>query len=365
MSTTKVSSITPDSKLMYFEQDGNKEKATYTYYRGEHANFHPQDKGLESDTFISHYCMHGLVPDAPFLDEKSSIAAFGSCFAAHISDYLRSIGYNLATRQGGKAYVSIMGDGIVNTYAIRQQFEWAWEHKRPIVDLWHGYDAKALGYREDVRLATKGLFDGADAFIITLGLSEVWYDEPTGEVFWRAVPVEYFDPARHKFRVTTHQENLANLAAIHSMIRSYRPDASVIFTLSPIPLKTTFRPMPCVVSDSVSKAVLRSALDEFLRQREADRNLFYFPSYEIALRSFDHPYMEDRRHIHKHVLDLNMAVFERYYCKTGMTDEELLRRFRHARELDRSVVRDGHWSVPRINLKFHAAPGKAAEDVNR
>jgi hypothetical protein len=114
------------------------------------------------------------------------------------------------------------------------------------------------------------------------------------------------------------------------------------------------------VADSASKAILRASLDELCRSQAMDRNLFYFPSYEIALRSFEHPYMEDRRHVHKHVLDLNMSVFERYYCKTGLTDEDLLQRHQTAREWDRVVSLHGHWAVPRANLLFHAPPPGAA-----
>jgi Flp pilus assembly protein TadD/predicted nucleic acid-binding Zn-ribbon protein len=355
-SAGKISSIDAGSRQIFFEQDGKIEKVSYTYYRGEHTNFYPKDDSLKDDRVISTHMVRGLTPQAPLFDERSWIVAFGSCFAAHVSDYLYELGYNVATKQGGAAYVSRMGDGIVNSFAIRQQFEWAWNGKKPEVDLWHGYDAKALGYDEDVRLATRQLFDQADAFIITLGLSEVWYDEPTGEVFWRAVPMEYFDPTRHKFRVTSHAENLENLRAIHAMIREHRPDATIIFTLSPIPLTATFRPVPCIVADAVSKAVLRAALDEFYRgAQDEDANLYYFPSYEIALRCFDHPYMEDRRHVHKHVLDLNMAVFERFYCRTGMTDQDLLERFRTAQALDEAIVREGHWAAPR-KYELHHRP---------
>jgi Flp pilus assembly protein TadD len=355
-SAGRISSIDSGSKQIFFEQDGKIEKVSYTYYRGEHTNFYPKDDSFQDDKVVSTHMVRGLVPPEPLFDEKSWIVAFGSCFAAHVSDYLYELGYNVATKQGGAAYVSRMGDGIVNTFAIRQQFEWAWKGKQPQVDLWHGYDAKALGYDEEVRLETRRLFDQADAFIITLGLSEVWYDEPTGEVFWRAVPMEYFDAGRHKFRVTTHAENLENLRAIYAMIREHRPEATILFTLSPIPLTATFRPIPCIVADAVSKAVLRSALDEFFRGAQGeDPNLYYFPSYEIAQRCFDHPYMEDRRHAHKHVLDLNMAVFERYYCRTGMTDQDLLERFHKAQALDQAVVREGHWAAPR-KYELHHRP---------
>ena len=336
-------------KEIYFEQAGRLERGDYGHYRGERANFYPNDRSLSQDDAIANYFVKGLTPAAPPLAKDSCIVAFGSCFAAHISDYLHRLGFRVATKTEKAAYVSTMNDGIVNTYAIRQQFEWAWLGKQPSVDLWHGYDAKVLGYDESVRLATQRLFDSADAFIITLGLSEVWYDEPTGEVFWRAVPRPYFDPARHKFRVVRHGENLANIKAIYELIRARRPDAIIVFTLSPISLTATFRPVPCTVADSASKALLRSALDEFYWDAGPDERLFYFPSYEIAQRAFDRPYIDDRRHVYGHVLDFNMATFERYFCQTGLTDADLAERFRKARESDARMMREGHfagWDIP-------------------
>jgi hypothetical protein len=271
--------------------------------------------------------------------------AFGSCFASHISKFLKDRGYNVATQKGGEAYVARMGAGIVNTFAVRQQFEWAWLNKFPQVELWHGYDAHALGYDEEVRLKTKALLDNADVFIITLGLAEIWYDEPTSEVFWRAVPKEYFDASRHKFRVSSVEENLNNLKAICQLIKEYRPNARIVFTLSPIPLMATFRDLSCCVANSVSKSILRVALDELMRSVDTDANIYYFPSYEIVLNCFNNPFLEDRRHVHKHILDFNMNVFERYFCCSDLTDKGLYNSFLKSQSLDRRVGKYGHWSV--------------------
>lgn len=143
----------------------------------------PDEVQLNADLTLHDFVFKGLVPDAPFINADRTVIAFGSCFANNISRYLNTIGYNVATKRDAIAYVSRMGDGIVNTYAIRQQFEWAWENKIPQVELWHDYKALEFGYDERVRLRTKELFDIGDLFIITLGLSEVWHDEVTGEVF--------------------------------------------------------------------------------------------------------------------------------------------------------------------------------------
>lgn len=318
--------------------DGAKVLNGYSFYRGEHTNFGPQADQIDQPDAVQKFVLSGYVPPAPFIDSTTTIVAFGSCFADNISRYLNQLGFDVATKRDKTAYVSRLGDGIVNTFAIRQQFEWAWNNVTPKSELWHGYKAEEFGYDEEIRLKTKELFDAADVFIITLGLSEIWYDEPTGEVFWRAVPADRFDPSRHKFRVAEYEENLDNLRAIYSLIREHRHDARIIFTLSPIALAATFRPVSCITANAASKAILRAAVDRLFREKTPnDDRLFYFPSYEIVLECFRHQFGRDRRHAHPHVLHLNMKAFERYFCMTGVTDEELNATFIEAVALDKEL----------------------------
>jgi len=78
-----------------------------------------------------------------------------------------------------------MGDGLVNSHSIPGQFEWALENKKQPEDMWHGFKAEGFGYDEDIRLRTGEIFRQTEFFIITIGISEIWYDEPSGGVFWR------------------------------------------------------------------------------------------------------------------------------------------------------------------------------------
>ena len=110
-----------------------------------------------------------------------------------------------------------------------------------------------------MRTQTKDLFDTTDTFILTFGLSEVWYDAETQNIFLRTVPKQYYDPDRHLFRVSTVEENRDNIGAIYKLIRKHRPDANIIVTLFPIPLVATFRDESCITANSVSKSVLRVA----------------------------------------------------------------------------------------------------------
>jgi hypothetical protein len=304
------------NEAFHFSAGEQRQRAHRTWFRGEHCNFNPGSHDFASPESIKRHVLAGLIPDEPKIGPDTRIMAFGSCFAANISRWLAARQFNIVTNKDGAhkdTYLVRFGEGMVNTFVIRQQFEWALEGKVFEEELWHGYDAQAYGYDEAIRLSTKDAMLASDIFVITLGLSEIWYDEVTGGVFWRAVPTNRYDASRHKFRVSTVAENRDNLAAIVRLIRQVKPSADVIFTLSPIPLVATFRREPCIVANAVSKATLRVAIDEIIRDQET-QGLYYWPSYEIITSVFANPWKVDRRHVQSEVLDFIMILFEEAWC---------------------------------------------------
>ena len=120
----------------------------------------------------------------------------------------------------------------------------------------------------------------AGAFVFTIGLAEVWQDRERGGVFWRGIPEEIFDADRHVFRLSTVEENEANLRRVVELVRSVNPTAPIVLTLSPVPLKATFREISCVSADCVSKPTLRVALDR-VTSLGLDA-VYYWPSFEIV-----------------------------------------------------------------------------------
>ncbi|KQY08513.1 hypothetical protein ASE23_29490 [Rhizobium sp. Root73] len=351
--------------LFEYVQDGEVKKTSGSFFRGESTNFHPTNNSFSQSNFIADYVMKGWAPTSKFVTTETPIVAFGSCFATNISDYLHRRGYNVLTKKENQAYITQMGDGLVNTSAILQQFEWAWLNKVPKGDLWHGFKAEEFGYDEAVRSDTKSLLDAAELFIITLGLSEIWYDDLTGEVFWRAVPKDSYDPTRHKFRVATHAETVQNLEAIYALIRQFRPEAHILFSVSPIPLTATFRPVSCLTADAVSKAVIRGALDEFLRGRSADPALHYMPSYEAVIRLFNNQWHVDRRHVLQPVLNFNMQMFEAFYCTPGITQEALNSTFKVALEEDVKIGMNGQDSDGLTYTEIRRQSIEAKRDAKR
>lgn len=304
------------STQLQFQTTGKDTREFRTWFRGEHTNYNPTLARLLDPDAADRFVLHGWKPAAPLIGPDTQVTAFGSCFAANISDWLSARSYRVLNKAADakSAYVVACGEGMVNSFVIRQQFEWAWEDRRFDQALWHGYQAEDYGYDPAVQAETRRIFDETDVFILTFGLSEVWYDAPTGEVFWRTIPKDVYDPERHHFRVSSVEENKDNLRAIYRLIRKHRPDAKVIFTLSPIPLIATFRDISCISANSVSKAVLRVAIDEVMREVEQEGVLHYWPSYELVTDVFRVTYEPDRRHPVKEVLDYIMTLFEHTWC---------------------------------------------------
>lgn len=304
-----------------FQTTTNETREFRTWFRGEHTHFNPVQAQLVSAGGVPEFVLKGWLPEKPLITADTQITAFGSCFAANISNWLSKRNFRVLNKEedAKRAYVVSCGEGMVNSFVIRQQFEWAWEDKDFDQPLWHGYNAEDYGYDPEIQAETKRIFDETDVFILTFGLSEVWYDEPTGNVFWRTIPKDVYDPKRHKFRVSTVEENRDNLEAIYKLIRKHRPDAKVIMTLSPIPLIATFRDNSCLTSNSVSKAVLRVAIDETLRKFQDEGHLYYWPSYEIITDILRLPYKPDRRHPKISTLNYIMTLFEHVWC---VSDEE-------------------------------------------
>src|SRR5690349_20432835 len=124
-------------KRTFAEQGRDVATAHFSWYRGEHTNFNPTRINLFEPNAIDEYFLKGWLPEAPFISKRTPVVAFGSCFAEHISRYLRKRGFNILGEElGGKAYIIRFGEGMVNTFAIRQQLEWGFEGREFSEGLW-------------------------------------------------------------------------------------------------------------------------------------------------------------------------------------------------------------------------------------
>ena len=317
------------------------------WYRGPpgQARYAPPSlSALRAD--LEAFVLQGWTPESPLVGRGGDelVTALGSCFADEVRLWLRARGYAVNDDfRSGASYPHVEDStvpvlqcsaGLVNTFVLRQQFEWALEGKNFDDDLWVGARGTMVLPTEAARRRTREMFERTSLFVVTLGLAEVWYQRRSADgddgaaeeeqVLWRAVPSDRHDPKRHGFRVSSVAENLDNLRAIVRLVRAHcAPSASIVFTLSPVPLAATFRGVACVTANAVSKSVLRVAVDELLRENgvgygssaKAERSkLYYWPAYEIIKEGFADPYLEDGRHPKPEIVQEVLRIFGKYYC---------------------------------------------------
>lgn len=300
--------------LIYYRMAGKKRRAHGTWYRGENTNFHPMHESLSETDAVDKYVGHGWFPDTPFITKDHYITAFGSCFAFEVTKFLYEQGYQVFGKNLNlNAHIVRSGEGIVNSAALLQQFDWAFNGNAPLDAIWYKKDGTEAEVSDDIKNATRDIFLKTDVFILTLGLSEVWYNKMTGEIFWRAIPNQIFNEETHGFKVLSVDENKQNLRRIYEIIREHRPQAEIIVTLSPVPLAATFRPVSCITANAVSKASLRVAIDELVREHEQDTKLHYFPSYEIVEYFVEDAMGVDMRHPRPETVEFVMDTFKRNF----------------------------------------------------
>ena len=286
-----------------------------TWFRGEVCNFYPTKKEFSSENFHNNYLLKGYQPDQPFIDRKKKIIAFGSCFATHVSRFLINKKYSVFDKAlGHNQHIIRYGEGMANTFTVLEQLLWAFENKDIEKNTWyHSPDEEAIS-DDSMRINTLKALKLVDIFIITVGLSEVWYNKINNQVFWKAIPASKYDKNKHGFRVSNVDENTKNLENIYSVIKKHLPNAKIIFTLSPIPLVATFRNQSCITANSISKSILRVALDNVVTKYNQNKDLFYFPSYEIVNQVFVDPFKPDNRHLKDEHVNKIMELFEKNFC---------------------------------------------------
>lgn len=278
----------------------------------------PSKEKMESNNSAEDFFIHGYAPVEPIISKNDSITAFGSCFAGNVSRHLRAQGYNVNAHnwKHAKSDFIRIDEIMVHTPALLAQFEWAFSEKplpNIVIDN-RKQDVRTYHENETVR----DIITSSDVFIVTFGLTEAWYDKHENIYLWHFVPHKNLDSERFVNKKVPFKENYENIESIYTLIRSKKPDAKIIFTLSPIPLLGTYSGRAIYPANEISKSCLRVAIDEVLTKYETDNCLFYFPSYELVKYYAKHPWKDDNRHITDETVSAMMELFEGHYCIKNM-----------------------------------------------
>jgi hypothetical protein len=284
-------------------------------YSRESTRFFPRQAAELDDLarLIERHVLEGFLPAAPPFERRTSqVLTIGSCFAQNLR--------NTLAEKGLLADWLFVPPGLNNTFALRDFVDWCLTGSRSTSAYWYDEHAKGGAARwepQHEHRKYREVFEAVDGIVLTVGLAEVWFDEPSGGVFWRGVPKSLYDPARHKCRVSSVAENRANLGHIVHAVRGLRPELPIIVTLSPVPLKATFGAGSIMAADCVSKSTLRVAIHELMQEHLP--GVHYWPSFEIVRWLGSH--LQERlfgedgnpRHVNRRIVRLAVEGFIRHF----------------------------------------------------
>lgn len=261
------------------------------------------------------------------IDRSTRVASLGSCFASNIRTWLLDHGYRYVQAEHGTAaeHTSCRVGFVYNAGTLAQLAERAIDAFHPAEPLWR-YESSlidpyrvALGWPDEAAMAAelvrharavRLMFERSQVMIVTLGMAEVWRSRLDGAVFAMVPPKGVLDESRHAFEVLGVPENLALLERFYSIATGLNPALRLILTLSPVPLRATYRNESAVIADSASKARLRVAIDEFCARHP---EVIYFPSFELIRQVAGDPYEDDNIHVRYPVVQSMMELFMSAY----------------------------------------------------
>jgi len=231
---------------------------------------------------------------------ESKIITLGSCFATNLSESLKTNGIAVNHIR--------YSEEINSTLANYEMLKWAYGQNIS-EELAAFFDKK---FASSSKVQIKETIQESDLVIFTLGVAPCFFNKSTGEF---SIPAEGGIKAwrnNYEFRNTSVEENIMALEGITDLIKNANSSTKLIFTLSPVPLKATLEDIPIFQADTVSKSILRVALDRFIR---ITPNVMYWPSYEIV-RSlgvyFENFYGSDdgrNRHVSNKIVDVIIKLF--------------------------------------------------------
>lgn len=255
--------------------------------------------------------------------KATAVTSLGSCFADHIRMYLKENGYNYVVTEPNESGSSANWGRVYNPISMcqivdycedpawRPKDRWWLDNKGRIHDPYRAIASYAdlQSAEEDFqrhRVLARAVFASADVVILTYGLAEAWGSNLDGAVF-QSRPVA-FDKDKHRFRILEYPECLEAIESACAGIRRINPGSTILFTVSPVPLRATFRPdLSPVSANAYSKSVLLAAVMTASRRIE---NAHYFPSYEIVTECVIEPILPDGS-VSPVAVDLVMSLFER------------------------------------------------------
>jgi len=158
--------------------------------------------------------------------------------------------------------------------------------------------------------------------VITLGLIECIFDKKTGRYLNSITPdmIQSKNYARYEIHVMELSEVLSSLEEIYDLLAgNLASDFKIILSVSPVPLKNTFRDMDVITANMYSKSLLRTAAEIFSSNHT---NIDYLPIYESVMMSErKYTWEADLIHVSDFIIKLNIQRALNLYTNGKISGE--------------------------------------------
>ncbi len=246
--------------------------------------------------------------------KSTPLICMGSCFAASLRVAMIHREYNVLDATGHPPRCCTIFNaatfeqemrravgtfGPADHWCIENEVEDPYRYKVTATDV-GALEADRLTYR----VRWERALQEAGVFVLTLGQSEVWHSNsgylPT-----------YPRAERDQYQAGTlgYEYTRELLQSAWQLLGAYG-QPRLVLTVSPVPLKRTWRDVSPVIANADSKATLRAAVGDFAAETTG---VSYFPAYEIATQCFSEPYQVDGRHVRREVIAAVIAAFDEVY----------------------------------------------------
>ena len=255
-------------------------------------------------------------PKKTIIYPETKVLGMGSCFTRNIILWLAECGFNQSF-PGSPYDAFVRYSTIGNNAYTAHQFRVL--GSQPIVqdtlNIPFIKTKKFLDVEDDGGRELREILQQIDVLILTLGMTEVWYDNNANKPLMKPMPLKDYKPEQHSFKIESFSDTVQHLKTIDQIAKEYFPQLKIIFVM-PIGRGVTFRPMSALNSASIQQSILRAALDEFLntKRSEIEDRIFYFPNHEMISQFFIDPYQTDNIHITPYVTGKILSSFAKMYC---------------------------------------------------
>jgi len=279
------------------------------------------------------------------IKRNDKVFTLGSCFARNIENHMVDYGLDVVpTRISSQIPKKFALDQLRNLYSpisILNGLKWALspdempDPRECLIETGDGewFDPMLHPPRsghinevmETSHLVSKNmaLISQCRIIVITLGLVECVFDKKTGRYLnsIKTNVIQSDDYARYEVHVMDLAEVLDSLEQIHNLLTEHlADDFKIMLSVSPVPLKITYRDMDVITANMYSKSLLRTAAETFSTNHN---NIDYLPIYEsIIMSERKYTWEPDLIHVSDFMVKLNIQRALNLYT-SGKFNSEL------------------------------------------